>query len=299
MIECIAPKNKVEYSRYYHFRWQQLREPWQQAAGTERDELEDQAIHRQLIDENGKVLAVGRLHFTKQNQAQIRYMAVDPAEQGKGLGKKLIAELEYQAQLRGAQTLILNAREQAVPFYQRLGYQLGNVTHVLYGELTHFSMEKELGVLHKSQKNWIKKLQDIWYQTIPISKAMQIAICYYDERSMITHCDPAFNKNLHNTMFAGSIYTLATLTGWGWVYFQLFKDNCQGDIVLADASIKYMAPIKGVVAAKTSESFVVGETKSLQQGNKARFTVEVELLSGENVAAKFTGHYVVIPKVAN
>jgi len=296
MIECIAPRNKAEFARYYHFRWQLLREPWQQVVGSEQDELEDQAIHRMLIDENGTIFGVARLHFTYQYQAQIRYMAISQSEQGKGLGKKLVAELEFQAMLRGAQTVLLNAREHTIKFYQKMGYQLGAISHVLYDEITHFSMEKNLGKLYKSKNKSIKKLQDTWYQTIPISKAMNIAICYYDEMSMITHCDPAFNKNLHNTMFAGSIYTLATLTGWGWVYFHLLNNNAQGDIVLANASIKYIAPIKGVVAAKTTRQLVVGETKPLQQSKKARFTVEVELLSGEKVAARFTGHYVVIPK---
>jgi len=296
MIECIAPRNKAEFSRYYHFRWQLLRESWQQEPGSEQDELEVQAIHRMLIDENETVLGVARLHFTEQYQAQIRYMAISHSEQGQGLGKKLLAELEFQAMLRGAQVIVLNAREQAIQFYQKSGYQLGDISHVLYGEVKHFFMEKTLSILHKSKNKSIKKLQDTWYQTIPISKAMNIAISYYDEMSMFTHCDPTFNKNLHNTMFAGSIYTLATLTGWGWVYFQLLRDSCEGDIVLADASIKYIAPIKGIVAAKTTRQLVVGECKPLQYGKKARFSVDVELLSGEKVAARFTGHYVVIPK---
>jgi len=273
-----------------------LREPWQQTPGSEKDTFEDQAIHRFLIDENNIILGVGRLHFTSQYHAQIRYMAVKAEQQGQGLGKQLIAELEYQALLRGADTLTLNARQSAVKFYQSLGYQLGEQSHVLYGEIVHFSMSKKLGTLSENKTHVIDELQSTWHKTIPLSKSMNIAICHYDEESMITHCDPEFNKNLHNTMFAGSIYTLATLTGWGWVYFQLHKDKCQGDIVLAEGSIKYMAPITGVVAARTSKYMVTGESKELQVNNKARFSIEVELLSGEKVAARFTGNYVVIPK---
>ena len=299
MIECIAPRNKAEFALYYHFRWKMLREPWQQAQGSEKDAFEDQAIHRLLMDENNSILGVGRLHFTAQHQAQIRYMAVKAGQQGKGLGKQLVAELEYQALLRGVEVIDLNARESAVQFYQRIGYQLGKQSHVLYDEIVHFSLRKKLGVLSSNRKSVIDELQNIWHQTIPLSKAMNIAICHYDEENMLTHCDPEFNKNLHNTMFAGSIYTLATLTGWGWVYFQLLKDKCQGDIVLAEASIKYLAPITGVVAARTSKYLVAGESKALQSNKKSRFSVDVELLSGEKIAARFTGNYVVIPKRNN
>ena len=131
MIECIAPRNKAELSRYYDFRWQLLRQPWHQAKGSEKDDLEDQAIHRMLIDENENILAVARLHFTEQHTAQIRYMAVAESKQGQGLGKQLMAELEYQAMLRGAHSILLNAREKAVNFYQKSNYQLGEISHVL------------------------------------------------------------------------------------------------------------------------------------------------------------------------
>ncbi len=296
MIECIAPQTKAQFLQYYQLRWQVLRAPWQQEQGSEKDELEDQSIHRMLVNENQQALGVGRLHFTEQNHAQIRYMAVCDKSQGLGLGQKLVEALEYEAIKRGAITISLNAREQATNFYQRLGYQLHEFSHLLYDEIKHFVMCKELQLIEKNENNITKKLQETWYQTIPLSKAMNIAITYYDGTQLLIHCDPRFNKNLHNTMFAGSIYTLATLTGWGWVYLQLLKDDCQGDIVLADANIKYKAPIKGVVSARTSIELVEGSQNKTQSNKKLRFTVTVEVCSGDKVAALFTGHYVVLPK---
>lgn len=123
---------------------------------------------------------------------------------------------------------------------------------------------------------------------------MNINICAYDTQSLLTTCDPQFNKNLHNTMFAGSIYTLATLTGWGWVYLQLEQAGEKGDIVLADANIRYLAPIAGVAYGKVSANEVIGETNQLQQKARAKFNIKVEILTGDKVAAEFKGKYVVI-----
>ncbi len=59
-----------------------------------------------------------------------------------------------------------------------------------------------------------------WHKTIPVSEFMQIAPVAFDGESLAVSAPLAPNINLHNTMFAGSIYTLATLTGWGMVWLQ-------------------------------------------------------------------------------
>ena len=296
MIECRAPKTKKELAQYYQLRWLILRAPWGQEQGSEVDELEKQAFHRCLFDREGQIIAVGRLHFTDQYKAQIRYMAVSEKQQGQGLGKQLIESLESVAQARGAQEIMLHARENSIPFYQRLGYQTQAKSHLLYGKIQHVKMLKPISGLAAHQAEISNQLQSTWHQTIPLSKAMNIDISYFDGEQLLTNCDPAFNKNLHNTMFAGSIYTLATLTGWGWVYLLLKKYNLIGDIVLAEASIKYLAPIAGVVCAKSQATQVVGDLSLLQSKRKVRISVQVDVCSGDRIAATFNGEYAVITK---
>jgi len=296
MIECRAPKSKKEFEQYYYLRWKILRSPWQQPEGSERDEIEEQAIHRLVVDEKEYVLAVGRLHFVDQFLAQIRYMAVDESAQGKGVGKALYQALETEAKLRGAKTVELHARESAIPFYQCLGFETVEKSHLLYKKVQHFLMRKSIKTFKESQKNSVIKLQNTWHKTIPLSKAMNIAISHYNNDYLITHCDVEFNKNLHNTMFAGSIYTLATLTGWGWVYLFLEKNSYHGDIVLAEGNIKYVAPIGGVACAQTNTKLIKGDTELLQKNKKLKFTIEINVYSGDIIAAKFSGLYVVKPK---
>ncbi|WDD98415.1 bifunctional GNAT family N-acetyltransferase/hotdog fold thioesterase [Thalassomonas actiniarum] len=296
MKVCTTPQSEEEFQAYYFLRWQMLRKPWQQEQGSEKDEFEQQAIHRMCLDEDGNVVAVGRLHRSGQFSAEIRFMAVAEGQQGKGLGKQIIQELEQEARKLGITEISLNARENAVPFYTRLGYQNLGFSHWLFDTIRHDKMVKSLEAHGGHQVSLADELQSTWHQTIPMSRAMDIRVCFYDGREMITHCDPDFNKNLHHTMFAGSIYTLATLTGWGYVYMQLHEQGLDGDIVLAEGNIRYLAPIKGPAYAKTSTQMASGEVSPLRQGKRARFQVEVRVASGDKAAASFTGSYVVLPK---
>jgi len=215
-----------------------------------------------------------------------------------GLGQQIITELELQASKLGMTEVVLNARESALEFYQKFNYQQHEISHILFNELTHYRMTKKLQPHPFHKKETAQALQHIWHETIPMSKAMGLQISYYDSKQLVTHCDTQFNKNLHNTMFAGSIYTLATLTGWGWVYLTLeeHEDNLQGDIVLAEAKIRYHAPIQGLVYGQVIASDVSGQFDNLAQGRNARIKLTAHVYCGENIAATFTGSYFVIPK---
>lgn len=294
MNVCRSPKNALEFEQYYQLRWQILRKPWEQPLGSERDGLEQESLHRMIIDVNENVLAVGRLEKSSQFSGQIRFMAVSTKVQGQGLGQQIISELEYQAQKLGITEITLNAREDAVGFYRKLGYSLQDFSHLLFDKIKHFTMSKTLSHADNHHRQASTALQNVWHETIPLSKAMNIKISYFDGAELITHCDGDFNKNLHNTMFAGSIYTLATLSGWGWVHLQLQQQQLKGDIVLAKADIKYHAPIAGIGYAKVVAKSVSGDFTRLIRGKNARINLTVHLYSGENIAATFTGSYAVL-----
>ena len=296
MYKCRAPKNQDEFDAYYQLRWTLLRKPWQQPPGSEQDDLEGQSYHRLIVDDMDNIVGVGRLHKCGQHSAQIRYMAVEESTQGYGAGRLLLEALEHLATKVGARHISLNARKNAVGFYQSLGYENEGFSHTLYESIEHYKMTKQLA---SNKTHLIEKslaLQEIWHQTIPLSRAMNINISYFDQQELITNCEPTFNKNLHNTMFAGSIYTLATLTGWGWVYFALQQYQQQADIVLAEGNIRYLAPLAGVAYARTSLTLVTGNGDALKLGKNARFNIEVEVCCGDKVVAKFTGNYVAVLK---
>jgi GNAT superfamily N-acetyltransferase len=150
-----SPANDLEFEAYYALRWTVLRAPWNQPPGSEKDEYEGNAIHLAAWDDSGKIVAVGRLHPFTGNRGQIRYMAVEPAAQGRGIGKALLQELELRAIEDGIVEIYLNAREEALRFYKQAGYEVLGSTHLLFGVIPHFQMRKRL-VQAKALRFWGK-----------------------------------------------------------------------------------------------------------------------------------------------
>ncbi len=60
----------------------------------------------------------------EQNQFQLRGMAVLQEYQKRGIGEALVKFAENDAILRNGKMIWFNAREIAVPFYQKLGYKI-------------------------------------------------------------------------------------------------------------------------------------------------------------------------------
>lgn len=146
MNVCRSPNNREEFEQYYQLRWEVLRQPWRQPLGSERDDKENASIHRMIIDENKQILAVGRLEKIDNVTGQIRFMAVQSNNQGLGLGKQMIHALELAAQQLGLTHIMLHARENAETFYTGLGYQSEHLSHLLYGEIQHIRMSKQMSL---------------------------------------------------------------------------------------------------------------------------------------------------------
>lgn len=136
------PETKKEFEAYYDLRWRVLREPWQQPAGSEKDELENESFHVMAVDENENVVGVGRLHFNNDNEAQVRYMAIAPEYEKQGIGSLILEALEKQVKENNCETIVLHARENAVGFYQKKGYELFKKSHLLFDSIQHFRMRK-------------------------------------------------------------------------------------------------------------------------------------------------------------
>jgi N-acetylglutamate synthase-like GNAT family acetyltransferase len=142
-MTIVEPKTPDDFEKYFTLRWEVLRKPWKAPRGSEKAEDDDAAFHALLLHE-GLAIGVCRLNLNSQTEGQIRYMAIHPAHQGQGLGLRLLSYHEHLARQMGLRTLMLHAREKAVSFYQRAGYRVIEKSHVLFGEIQHYKMEKDL-----------------------------------------------------------------------------------------------------------------------------------------------------------
>ena len=99
-----------------------------------------------VIDLSNKVIGVGRLHKIENELgnvcAQIRYMAVSKDFQKKGLGTKILTNLEKYAFNDNISEIMLHSRENAIDFYKKNGYEVIKKTHILYNSIQHWLMSK-------------------------------------------------------------------------------------------------------------------------------------------------------------
>ena len=137
------PESPEEFKSYFNLRYRILRAPWGEPEGSEVDDIEDQCFHIILTNDE-TVLGVGRLQYNTENEAQIRYMAVEKAYEGSGIGRMLVNALEQQARNKNMCTIILDAREPAVGFYQTLGYKTEKKSYLLFDKIQHFRMTKQI-----------------------------------------------------------------------------------------------------------------------------------------------------------
>ena len=88
---------------------------------------------------------IGCCMLTKKGNAilQLRQMVVDDAYQNKGVGAAIIAFAEAIAKENGFQKMMLHARDSAMGFYSKYGYEIVGDEFLEVG-LRHFLMEKDL-----------------------------------------------------------------------------------------------------------------------------------------------------------
>lgn len=139
----ISPKTPEDFEKYFDLRWRILRKPWNQPVGSERDNDENNSFHL-MATENNMALGVVRSQFINNTTVQLRYMAVDQPAQGRGIGRLLIEAMEKHARNNGADSIMLQARENAVGFYEKTGFKVKEKSYLLFDCIQHYKMTKTI-----------------------------------------------------------------------------------------------------------------------------------------------------------
>jgi predicted GNAT family N-acyltransferase len=141
-----SPQQPAEWASYFQLRWEILRAPWGQAIGSEKDELDNDqhSFHAMALNTNNDIVGVARLHLLADSTAQLRFMAVNKISQGSGVGSLIINYLEDIAKAKHSKRIILQARENAVLFYEKHGYKIKEKSFLMYNQIQHYLMEKDL-----------------------------------------------------------------------------------------------------------------------------------------------------------
>jgi predicted GNAT family N-acyltransferase len=144
MYSVSEPVSPEDFAKIFNLRFDVLRAPWNQPRGSEKDENESSAIHALIKDKSGKCIASGRLQFNNAEEGQIRFMAVETEYRGQGLGKMILDFLEQKAKANNTFSIVLQARENALQFYERAGYINEGKSFLLFDSVQHYRMRKQL-----------------------------------------------------------------------------------------------------------------------------------------------------------
>lgn len=79
----------------------------------------------------------------EKTKTQLMQMAVETAQQGKGIGKLLVQELLSFCETTGIKEVVCHARENAVPFYLKLGFEIYDEAFMEVG-MSHYHMKIHL-----------------------------------------------------------------------------------------------------------------------------------------------------------
>ncbi len=99
-----------------------LRKPLGLGFTPEQLGAEGSDIHVACYDD-GRLVGCLILTPLDGEEVKMRQVAVAEGVQGKGIGTEMVLFSERLASGRGFRRMVLNARETAVPFYERLGYR--------------------------------------------------------------------------------------------------------------------------------------------------------------------------------
>ena len=141
-----------------------------------------------------------------------------------------------------------------------------------------------------------EQLQQKIRATIPLSEAMQFRIESLDLAAIEVSAPLPPNVNIHGTGFAGSIYSVAVLTGWALCAFILEEMHIDADLVVARAEIKYRAPVTGDLRCRTGAAAEARDAFLRDLGERGKGVLPLVVELGDKPEAVLQASYCAIAR---
>ena len=128
-----------------------------------------------------------------------------------------------------------------------------------------------------TELNAAHELQKRIRATIPLADAMQFSIGELDVDRIRVSAPLEPNVNIHGTGFAGSLYSLAVLTGWALCMHLIDSFGLDAELVVGKGEIRYRAPVRGPIECRTAcgiaerEAFAAG----IRDAGKGKMRLEI------------------------
>jgi len=142
------------------------------------------------------------------------------------------------------------------------------------------------------------ELEQMMRQEIPLCDAMELQVEHLSDSNIVLSAPMVANRNNHGSFFAGSLYSLAAISGWGLLTNYAHHHFPGSGVVVRKGEIEYFHP---VVENKLKISCQMPDKKTMLQfverlniKGRARLNLCVEIISNEKLAIRFYGVYTIL-----
>ena len=134
-------------------------------------------------------------------------------------------------------------------------------------------------------------LQNTIRESIPLSRAMDFSIDALDLDAIRVSAPLEPNINIHGTGFAGSIYSVAVLTGWALCTHIMQELQIDAELVVGSADIRYLAPVRGNLEChcRCSEAERHAFREAVVSRGKGKLLLDIEV--GEQPQARLNATF--------
>ena len=140
-----------------------------------------------------------------------------------------------------------------------------------------------------------RELQSKWRLEIPLVAALGVEITGYDDTELRLRAPFDANRNVHGTAFAGSLFSVCVLTGWGSTWLALRLAGLGGQIVVSESRIQYRKAVAGeiVCCCKPEPAALASSLGDLGATGRASLPLVCTVDANGKRAVTFEGTYVV------
>jgi thioesterase domain-containing protein len=138
-------------------------------------------------------------------------------------------------------------------------------------------------------------LERFLHENIPLTVAMGVRVAECDDAHLILTAPLAPNRNHLGTGFGGSLHALATLAGYGLLWWLLRRP--QAHIVIRDSTMHYKRPVRGdlrAVCQAPDEAALAHFRRDFAHKGRGRITLKTILENDGERAAEFQGVFVAV-----
>ncbi len=166
------------------------------------------------------------------------------------------------------------------------------------------SLPRKPGVPHprlplpEGQPDDLVAFQQWLSDAIPMVSALGISDMSSQGDQLTWQLALAPNLNDKGTGFGGALSAQTTLQGWCWVTLWLREQGLARDVVVAEATQRFLAPVNDdyrLVCAPTVPEGVSQLVQKLEERGKGRIALTHQLYCGETLCLEANGNYAVLP----